>query len=261
MTGLFRRLARQALGRPQPTVRSMARLPFQAPPEWRETDEAAVAAGAQNAPLPDDLQAVPAEAPERPVAPPAAAPDMPAARPRTGRYARAPSPTAAAPTHAIPAPVASPAARRADIEHGRAERRLPSERGPFSAPAADAPDSPGGERLGAGEAAVTAQRPTPPARPVRAAAEPSPAPLLPADTPASPARTAERRPTATAAPAARAKVPAADGAAAPAEVHIHIGRIEVTAMPEAPAPKRARKAGSAPLSLDDYLARRQRRSS
>ncbi|WP_275630165.1 hypothetical protein [Pseudomonas sp. 273] len=42
----------------------------------------------------------------------------------------------------------------------------------------------------------------------------------------------------------------------PDEVHIHIGRIEVTAIQEtAPARREARK-GPPPLSLDDYLARR-----
>jgi hypothetical protein len=41
-------------------------------------------------------------------------------------------------------------------------------------------------------------------------------------------------------------------------VHIHIGRIELTAVPE-PAPSR-RKPGPAkkPMSLDDYLERRRK---
>ena len=43
----------------------------------------------------------------------------------------------------------------------------------------------------------------------------------------------------------------------PDEVHVHIGRIEITAVqPPAPA-KRASRKGQAPLSLDDYLARRK----
>jgi hypothetical protein len=43
----------------------------------------------------------------------------------------------------------------------------------------------------------------------------------------------------------------------PDEVHIHIGRIEITAIQEPkPASRPARK-GAAPLSLDDYLARRK----
>jgi hypothetical protein len=42
------------------------------------------------------------------------------------------------------------------------------------------------------------------------------------------------------------------------EIHIHIGRIEVTAVqePAAPAPRRKPK-GREPMSLDDYLAKRR----
>jgi hypothetical protein len=41
------------------------------------------------------------------------------------------------------------------------------------------------------------------------------------------------------------------------EVHVSIGRIEVTALQEAPAPRKPARNNRAPLSLDDYLARRQ----
>jgi hypothetical protein len=44
--------------------------------------------------------------------------------------------------------------------------------------------------------------------------------------------------------------------AAPGEVHVHIGRIEVTALAPAAAPKAKRPAARQPMSLDDYLARR-----
>lgn len=43
---------------------------------------------------------------------------------------------------------------------------------------------------------------------------------------------------------------------APNEVHVHIGRIEVTALQDAPAAK-PRTRGRQPMSLDEYLARRQ----
>lgn len=48
----------------------------------------------------------------------------------------------------------------------------------------------------------------------------------------------------------------------PAEVHVHIGRIEVTAVTEAPAPApaRARSERPQPMSLDAYLARRKESS-
>ncbi|SIQ48803.1 hypothetical protein [Aquipseudomonas alcaligenes] len=74
-----------------------------------------------------------------------------------------------------------------------------------------------------------------------------PLPLLPANLPG-----------AVSAPAAAVSASAsALPAREPDEVHIHIGRIEVTAIQESrPASKPSRK-GAAPLSLDDYLARRK----
>jgi hypothetical protein len=74
-----------------------------------------------------------------------------------------------------------------------------------------------------------------------------PPPLLPANSiPSTPA-------PASAAPVSTPAAPARE----PDEVHIHIGRIEVTAIQESkPASKLSRK-GAAPLSLDDYLARRK----
>jgi hypothetical protein len=43
------------------------------------------------------------------------------------------------------------------------------------------------------------------------------------------------------------------------EIHIHIGRIEVTALRESPSPTTPRKRkGREPMSLDDYLARRRK---
>ena len=41
------------------------------------------------------------------------------------------------------------------------------------------------------------------------------------------------------------------------EVHVSIGRIEVTAVHEAPPPKRAPARGQRALSLEEYLARRK----
>ncbi|MCX7196309.1 MAG: hypothetical protein NTV37_10685 [Proteobacteria bacterium] len=42
------------------------------------------------------------------------------------------------------------------------------------------------------------------------------------------------------------------------EVHVSIGRIEVTAVHESPPPKRQAPTPAKPLSLDEYLARRGR---
>jgi hypothetical protein len=50
----------------------------------------------------------------------------------------------------------------------------------------------------------------------------------------------------------------ADVADETTEVHIHIGRIDVTAVLEAPPPRRKQAPIHAPMSLDAYLARRSR---
>jgi hypothetical protein len=44
----------------------------------------------------------------------------------------------------------------------------------------------------------------------------------------------------------------------PSEVHVHIGRIEVTALQEAPVAKKAAKPLRPPMSLEQYLAKRDR---
>ena len=44
------------------------------------------------------------------------------------------------------------------------------------------------------------------------------------------------------------------------EVHVSIGRIEVTAVHEAPPPKRQAPATAKPMTLDEYLARRQKQA-
>jgi len=43
----------------------------------------------------------------------------------------------------------------------------------------------------------------------------------------------------------------------PHEIHVHIGRIEVTALPDAPTVQTKRRRGKTPMSLDDYLARKR----
>ena len=62
-------------------------------------------------------------------------------------------------------------------------------------------------------------------------------------------------------PSSIEQIPAAESVA-PNEVHVHIGRIEVTALAPAAAaaPKARRSTTRQPMSLDDYLARRRQRS-
>lgn len=104
-----------------------------------------------------------------------------------------------------------------------------------------------------------AERVTSPPLEVRAAASSRTETSVPPIRPALPARThvavAPARPVA----AARAAQALAVEAPEPApDVHIHIGRIELTAL-TAPAPRRAAGAPAhKPMSLDDYLGRRNR---
>lgn len=44
------------------------------------------------------------------------------------------------------------------------------------------------------------------------------------------------------------------------EVHVHIGRVEVTALHDAPPARSRERSGKKPMSLDDYLAQRQKGS-
>lgn len=87
--------------------------------------------------------------------------------------------------------------------------------------------------------------------------------VMRADEP-SPLMPREARPAPLAAipqPSTRRGAPQQSGAAqseADTEVHIHIGRIDVTAVHEAPAPRRRAAAAPAPMSLDGYLAQRGR---
>jgi len=88
-----------------------------------------------------------------------------------------------------------------------------------------------------------------------------PAPLLPpvADRSTGLAIAPARREAAAASlqPAAWTQAPVGNTDDA-GEVHIHIGRIDVTAVREAPPPRRKPVATPAPMSLDTYLARRSR---
>ncbi len=107
----------------------------------------------------------------------------------------------------------------------------------------------------AGQAPRPLSQPTPP-RPQLESPSPlvSQAPTSPRATPAPP------RPASAAQPAAWQRAAPQRGADDAAEVHIHIGRIEVTAVHEAPSPRRRPAPAPAPTSLDSHLARRSRSS-
>lgn len=92
--------------------------------------------------------------------------------------------------------------------------------------------------------------------PAPASAETLPAPLIPEHLSAPGETTPPRTPGSQAQGKGHSTTP--EPTAEPDEIHIHIGRIEVTAMQDIPAPRpRHRQKGQQPMSLDDYLARRE----
>lgn len=225
MSGLLRRLAEQALGRGDAAIRPLARIPYVAPLELA-TETVAVA--------PDpDRTPVPREAGEGPHADPGADAGSPTppevlVEPRVsqGRTARAQIPAvggegdhAERPSHAHIVGTAEP---------GAIEGVQPSAGDPPADPAPAAPAR--------GPIHLTL-----------------PAPLL---APPPPARSpllgsAPHRTASGPAEVRRLSEPETN------EVHVHIGRIEVTAVQEAPPAKKSRaRPTRKPMSLDEYLARR-----
>ncbi|MCZ4304101.1 hypothetical protein O4G98_05090 [Zoogloeaceae bacterium G21618-S1] len=257
MSGLFRRLARHATGQSPATVHAVARLPFQAPPELRPTEEGV-------APLMAPVDGADASRGGAPAVP------MPATATEAPPHQLTPRSDTSAPTRAqIPPRVRTPQ-RTTDSAAAPTSTPTPARRARARASVTDRAQ-PGRDPRGADtHDAVRAETPSVPDRlldPVAAAtvevASPRtgeqgalgatltialPAPLLPTQTTsAEPSPSKPVLATATARPAPE-----------PTEVHVHIGRIEVTAV-QAPAPaKRPARTGQAPMSLDAYLAKRQR---
>jgi len=234
MNGFLSHLAARGMGQAG-SVHSAARLPYASAPALVETAGEAMAPppALQSRPLggsPQELArglmpARPDAAPEgEPSAAPAPAPTLP----------RRPS---------VAAPALKDAAVRdhrnarelpGEIDAGRSLRRpeestIPATPDPIVPPAVRAAgDGPSADDRGAGVL-----------RPVR--------PLLPP----------QQAPNGTAlfkgAPGAAWRTPVEETT----EVHVSIGRIEVTAVHEAPPPKRAPARGQRALSLEEYLARRK----
>ncbi len=256
MSGLFLRLAAQATGQRGTTLHSPARLPYQSLPERLQ-------------PAPDFATAPPSRADRHPLQVPADS---------AQRVATSAPPTRHAPSGRLqeqaekvtqeewiaplPRPGVTLRAKPAGLS-GSAPGKHAEIRGPAVPAAMLPPQSPDDLSTSVPLAQVPVELPLQPvAQPSVFSANGSevgavpertldklvlPLPLLPASPPgAAPAPAASASASASALPAR-----------APDEVHIHIGRIEVTAIQESrPAGKPSRK-GAAPLSLDDYLARRK----
>jgi hypothetical protein len=260
VNGLFHRLARQVVGPALPRARSTARLPFVALPliEDRQApyafprDEASLRPSAPR----------PATTAEPPLAPEPSRPAEPAAVRATEQLLsleddRSPHAVRAGPVDE-PSPVRIPAGREAmDTVEVRIVRTamVADQRAAIGPPA---PRSPGGKRRG-GPRAIPEAAELP--RAIRVPAPlmsdtHEPPPRLPPDTrePLPP-----MRPERATSPDERTGMERRTGRdVAPTEVHVHIGRIEVTSLSE-PGPKaqiRPRR-GKPPMTLDEYLARRQ----
>ena len=231
MTGLLHRLAQRATGSAW-TVRSDLRLPFGAKGLEQPQDDAA-------APL---IQA-----------------------PVAGAHATA-WPRSAA-TTAPPAPTGPALAQQAEAVLPRAPMPPTREPAPMRAPLASAAPAQPSEAAGATAAAARAvavpaiaaalhapQRPR--TLPPQGGAEP--ALLLPTQrntaAHATPLHETVRGPGAF---ALRHHAPQSAAAGQETEVHIHIGRIEVTALHEAPAAKARQRERRPPVSLDAYLDARR----
>ena len=256
MSGLFLRLAAQATGQRGTMLHSPARLPYQSLPERLQ-------------PAPDFATAPPSRADRHPLQVPADS---------AQRVATSAPPTRHAPSGRLqeqaekvtqeewiaplPRPGVTLRAKPAGLS-GSAPGKHAEIRGPAVPAAMLPPQSPDDLSTPAPLDQVPVELPLQPvAQPSVLSANGSevgavlertldklvlPLPLLPASPPgAAPAPAASASASASALPARE-----------PDEVHIHIGRIEVTAIQESrPASKPSRK-GAAPLSLDDYLARRK----
>lgn len=258
--GLFSRLARRSSGTREPRLHAPARLPFHAPPalatpeETRDASYGArvVSAGAETAGHTATAGATTIAAPQALFAHAGA---------NTGRresvaaFERDAAGTLAASAidlaQDLPAPLLGPIARKP----GRSTE-------PADAPAqSPGARSPGRESSGQATARPAAPLPEvsdPASRPASGVAPGAGTWSRIAPAPPKPARgDGMRVPGASSAFDARPQ-PSQAGPAATDEIHIHIGRIEVTAVQEAAAPRSRERAATAPMSLQDYLDRRSR---
>ena len=231
MSGLLQRLGARAIGRAW-AVRSDARLPFGAE---RMLERPAPAA-------PDA-----AAAPQRLGTParPHATAASPAAAPTTA--AVVPAPLLPSASNALwPAPaLPTPASNRATP---LSAALLPTTN---PATAADAPPTHAARTPAATQTPADAANQSAHTATVAPIAPGTPTPLLPATT----------RRNAMPAPAAHLAFGtqrAQAGTAQDTEVHIHIGRIEVTALQEASRPKAKPRERAQPMSLDTYLEQRRK---
>ena len=252
MNGFLRRLAARATGQETP-IHAAAISPYAASTiPWGEAlplrEEAAVAPGAEpgaralsrvpavvaqalNRPVASDVDGVPGSVPARRMGTQDAIHVEP-------EFA---APPGATPSTATPPDAVAPSARRDAIRLARASTAVPAAQDAHQRsfhekalmPAADRQD----ELSELSPASATAPEPLLPFSPPQA--------MLPSGAPRAPALVRQARPgTGTLVEETT-------------EVHVSIGRIEITAMHETPAPRRPAPQANKPMSLDEYLAKRE----
>jgi hypothetical protein len=263
MSGLFLRLAAQASGLRGATLRSPAALPYQAVQQRVEPLESAAdrpdlpmeSASATEQPVITPGRETAARLPARqrhgPSSPQVPEQQTPAVAPRAFQAHDEPA-TASPLPNREPTDTHAPFALA--VPPGLITQPMRTTTVSFSAQQADAtsPQNPRQTTEGHAPSALSG-----PARKDSAVTEPfsrddsGPLPLPAALL--SPRPVAPKQAVAAVPPTSASPTPSPQ----PDEVHIHIGRIEVTAIQESAPSKRASRKGTAPLSLDDYLAKRK----
>lgn len=264
MSGLFSRLARQAIGQPRVRVRQAVEQPFQDPPEplrdLHPEPEPALAGGRSTKkpeaalslesghPIDDDDKRL--ELAARSLAPEITVPDVDRSR-RNKTFEPGPDDVSEEKTRLLAtassksqAPYGDSAASgQAGPDNGdglqQASRAIP-EPGPLASPATRQPPFPiEATEPGVGSSPALAPWPSPQSQ------SGAPTPLLPARQEAGTITPAELGIAQPAAPASQ-------------EVHVHIGRIDIRAAQSSPAKPEKSRGARAPMSLDEYLAGRKR---
>ncbi|WP_416138187.1 hypothetical protein ACM26W_17155 [Halomonas sp. HK25] len=280
MSGLLRRLARQATGRALPRIHAPARLPYHAAPDFLAEEmprtATTLARPARQAPgvpdpasLPTDATVEPATAPTTAgtMAPGATSIDTPLLTPLIGEIpsvdrgdmsdptladAMTPTPVRSTPLPTDAAPIAAqampPSPEAEFVTHTTAVRaeETPDSRGERLAPlrAGDRVEETAPSTASTKIPATTLPTFGTPPESERLALSPPPDALL--------LLLAERQP-----PPRSPSMPSPSATAeGRVEVHVHIGRIEVTAVPTPTPAKPPAARGRKPMSLDEYLARR-----
>jgi hypothetical protein len=227
MSGLLHRLAERTLSGAAPRVRSVAPVPWLATPEFVDAAEPVAPGLASAAPQPPTAKPFAPEAP-------GAALDHPADAPS-------------------PKPAVVPAATAAATEHEDAVAPGPPALGveprQVSATTADTPAAQYNPSPLTASPQAFAATVAPLSNPVPARNLPAPLLASPSDVHADPVGARTGLPVAV---AALDSEPAT-------EVHVHIGRVELTAIAESSPPQRRTRSATTGRSLDEYLQQRKER--